>query len=420
MTTRREFLKSCAAAGVFVPAAGISKLALSTMAEQMPFTLFVFQRGGCDGLNLVGPSNDRNYIDARAPGLRILDSGGRAGLSLANGLSAELDFRLHPDAKPLHELYEGHELAVVHACGLKDGTRSHFEAQDLVEKGETGTKAQIGAPTGWLTRYLSTLGTDQSGKALAVSATAGIPISLASFENALAIPDLDNGLSLPGGKEASRVLEQLYLSGESDVHRAGTRTLALTQLVDTHLPRQPDGRLVPYAAGGPPYERNGFATGLKAIARLIRMDIGLKVACIDHRDWDTHNAQEGRFAQLVTELSRDLSAFYKDMASIGKPFRIVVMTEFGRRLRSNRSTGTDHGHGTTMLVMGDSVIGGRMFGNWPGLDTEHLDRGLDLAVTTDYRQVLADTLSIDSHQKANVFPGLNDGQHLGLLREARA
>lgn len=418
MTSRRDFLKACAAAGVFLPTAGVGRLAFAADAARQPLLVVVFQRGGCDGLNLVGPANERAYIDARASELRVLDAGERPGLQLANGLGTDLDFRLHPEAKPLFELYEAGQMAVLHACGLTNGTRSHFEAQDLIEHGLVSLDAYARVPTGWLTRYLATLAPEGGERIAAVSANSGVAASLARYSEALAVADLQGGLPLPGGKEAAAILGRLYRTGSSPAHLAGMRTLASTALVDARLPRQPDGRLIPYAPAGAAYENNGFTQGLQAIARLARMDVGLRVACIDHASWDTHDAQPGRFNGLVGQLSRGLAAFQRDMAATGTDYRIVVMTEFGRRLRSNRSQGTDHGHGAAMLLLGSGVHGGRMFGRWPGLDTPRLDQGVDLAVTTDFRQVLAETLALDPRAREVVFPGLGPEVPLGLLRGA--
>ena len=416
MTTRRDFLKACAAAGVFAPLTGIGRLAFAADAAPAPLLLVVFQRGGCDGLNLVAPVNERAYIEARSADLRVLDSGERPGLALANGLGSGLDFRLHPEAAPLAELYGAGRLAVLHACGLANATRSHFEAQDLIERGVPSLAPGTGVSDGWLTRYLATLG-ERGGDAArlaAVSASSGVPVALARYDDALALPDLQGGVGLPGGKEAAAVLQRLYRGGDP-VSQAGARTLARLALVDARLPRLPDGRVAPYAPPGAGYENNAFTLGLQAIARLVRMDVGLRVACIDHASWDTHDAQAGRFNALVGPFARGLAAFHRDMAAAGRPLRIVAMTEFGRRLRSNRSQGTDHGHGAAMLVLGDGVRGGRMFGDWPGLDTPRLDQGVDLAVTTDYRQVLAELLALAPRDREAVFPGLAPRAPLGLL-----
>ncbi len=416
MTSRRDFLKACAAAGVFVPALGLGRLAFAAEGAPAPLLVMVFQRGGCDGLQLVGPVNDRSYVDARSSDLRVLDSGERPGLALANGLGTGLDFRLHPEAKALFELYEAGQMAVLHACGLTNGSRSHFEAQDLIEHGVVSLDRLARTPEGWLTRYLATFGEVGGDRIAAVSANAGLAASLARDDDALAIPELQGGLPLPGGKEAAAVLGRLYAPGGTAIQQAGARTLARVALVEARLPRLPDGRPAPYNPSAAGYENNGFTQGLQAIARLARMDVGLRVACIDHASWDTHDTQAGRFNGLVGQLSRGLAAFYRDMAEAGRSVRIVVMTEFGRRLRSNRSQGTDHGHGSAMLVLGADVRGGRMFGDWPGLETLRLDQGVDLAATTDFRQVLAEVLALRAAERDRVFPGLAPQVPLGLLR----
>ena len=416
MTNRRDFLKACAAAGVFLPGAGLGRLAFAAEPGRQPLTVIVFQRGGCDGLNLVAPVNERAYIDARSSDMRLLDAGERPGLQLANGLAADLDFRLHPEGRPLFELYEAGQMAVIHAVGLVNGTRSHFEAQDLIEHGVVSLEQSARTPTGWLTRYLASLDVGGEGHISAMSANSGVAAALAGRDDTLAAPDLQGGLPLPGGREAAAILGQLYRGGSSPVHQAGTRTLAQIALVDARLPRQPDGKLAPYAPAGAAYENNGFTQGLQAIARLARMDVGLRVACIDHASWDTHDGQPGRFNALAGQLSRGLAAFHRDMGSSGVPFRVVVMTEFGRRLRANRSQGTDHGHGSAMLVLGEGLRGGHMYGRWPGLDTPNLDQGVDLAVTTDSRQVLAEVLGLDGRSRERVFPGLAARPALGLLQ----
>jgi len=415
VTSRRDFLKACAAAGVFVPALGLGRLAFAAEGAPAPLLVMVFQRGGCDGLQLVGPVNDRSYVDARSSDLRVLDSGERPGLALANGLGTGLDFRLHPEATALFELYEAGQMAVLHACGLTNGSRSHFEAQDLIEHGVVSLDRLARTPEGWLTRYLATFGEVGGDRIAAVSANAGLAAALARDDDALAIPELQGGLPLPGGKEAAAVLGRLYAPGGTAIQQAGARTLARVALVEARLPRLPDGRPAPYNPSAAGYENNGFTQGLQAIARLARMDVGLRVACIDHASWDTHDTQAGRFNGLVGQLSRGLAAFHRDLASAGIPFRLVAMSEFGRRLRANRSQGTDHGHGGAMLVLGEGVRGGRMLGRWPGLSTPALDQGVDLAVTTDWRAVLAELLALDGRGRGLVFPGLPVEAPLGVL-----
>lgn len=414
---RREFLKACTAAGVFLPGSPLGRLAFAAEGPATPLTVVVFLRGGCDGLNLVGPCNDPSYVEARSAELRLLDSGDKAALPLDNPLGSGLDFRLHPDARPIHDLYQSGQMAILHACGLMNATRSHFEAQDLIEKGITNSQTSPPIGSGWLTRYLETLQSTPATALPAMAASSGIPGSLAKRDDALAIPNFRDGLAAPGGTDASSVLSRLYASGKTDAHLAGARTLKSLALVDARLPHQADGKIAAYTSTAP-YEDNTFAQGLQAIARVARTELGLRIAHIDHSNWDTHEAQQGRFSNLTAQLSRGLAAFHADLSSTNQAFRIIVMTEFGRRLRANLSQGTDHGHGSVVLALGSDVQGGRMLGKWPGLQSSELDRGVDLAATTDIRQVISELLHLNINQQATVFPGIKASPLLGLLKPA--
>ncbi|MCG5241555.1 DUF1501 domain-containing protein, partial [Azospirillum doebereinerae] len=207
----------------------------------------------------------------------------------------------------------------------------------------------------------------------------------------------------------SRVLAALHQGGEGAYARAGRAALAGLSAVDSRLPRLPDGKVEPYAPeAGAVYDDGEAGRGLQTVARLVKMEIGLRLAWVDVGGWDTHENQPGRFAKGVRQLSQALAAFHADLNRFETRVTVVVLSEFGRRLRGNKSQGTDHGHGGAMLVLGGGVAGGRMVGRWPGLASHQLDRGVDLAVTTDYRAVLAELVG------ASVFPGFEGGR-LGLL-----
>jgi uncharacterized protein (DUF1501 family) len=147
------------------------------------------------------------------------------------------------------------------------------------------------------------------------------------------------------------------------------------------------------------------------------MQVGLTLAAVDMGGWDTHEGQPGRFANQARQLGLALGAFWNDVARYHDRVTVVVVTEFGRRLRANKSEGTDHGHASAMLVLGGTVNGGRMYGKWPGLNADALDHGVDLAVTTDYRTVFGE---IAQHRFGAapdaVFPGFKPPAPLGLLR----
>lgn len=403
--SRREFLKLSLASTSLLAYGGISQLSFADNSTNKQLLVVVFLRGGCDALNLVAPVNDKNYIEARSSDLRILDSGDRAGLILPNNLSRDLDFRLHHEAKPLQDLYNAGKLSIVHATGLTNGTRSHFEAQDLIERGVASLEQVSHVSTGWLARYIQTQSIQ--GPIPTISATSGVSASLSGESRALAIPDLSNGgLQIPGGVQASSLLHQLYSQDNTTIHLAGQTALDSFAIVDSKLPKQPDGKYAPYQAeNNASYDGGGeLSRGLQTVARIMKMDIGLSVACIDHGGWDTHEGQPGRFNNQTGQLARNLAAFYQDIARYENNLTVVVMSEFGRRLRSNRSQGTDHGHGGMMMVLGGKVRGGKLLGQWPGLETEQLDRGVDLSVTTDYRSVMSEVLNLNNSNLRAVFP----------------
>jgi uncharacterized protein (DUF1501 family) len=126
-------------------------------------------------------------------------------------------------------------------------------------------------------------------------------------------------------------------------------------------------------------------------------------------------------SRLLGELAQGLAAFYTDLYAAHLSGRVTVLaiSEFGRRLNQNESGGTDHGHGSVMLLLGgESIKGGKVYGNWPGLRNDQLFDRADLAVTTDYRQVISELLlnRMSAHNLDIIFPGFKPGTPLGLSR----
>jgi uncharacterized protein (DUF1501 family) len=408
--SRRDILKATIASGAF--ACGLPRLAFGD--QQHGLFVLVFLRGACDGLNLVGPAGTREYAEARPPELRVLDSGDRAGIALANGLAGGDDFRLHHDAGGLGELYAAGRLAIVHATGLTTANRSHFAAQDMMDRG-VARDAELGAVgTGWLARAVRAAGLDSVLPVIATSPAASP--ALAGEGRALAVPDVAGAAGLYGGEQTRAVLARLTEGAHDPFSEATRRLLSATAVIDRRIERGGDGRPAPYANAAR-YDNSGESGRvLQTVARLAKMDVGLSVAAVDIGGWDTHEGQPGRFVNLAGQLSRGLAAFWNDIAALQARTTVVVMTEFGRRFRANRSNGTDHGRAGVMLLLGGRVAGGRMYGQWPGLTSQQLEQGLDLAVTTDYRAVLAEALGgwglADTQA---VFPGYARPQVLGVV-----
>jgi uncharacterized protein (DUF1501 family) len=414
--TRRSFLRrtigaSCLAFGN----AGIQRLGFaedSAAAAGRDLLVSIFLRGGCDGLGVLAPVDDEHYRAARNASLRIAEKGEKSGISVANGYNGQ-DWRLHPAAGPLHELYSHGDLALIHACGLKNGTRSHFDAQDMMERGISDQK-NLGLGSGWLTRLLDTL----PGTALlpGVSAAGTLLSSFLGSSRAAAISSLQD-FSYYGDERQMKALRLIQQDGGM-LAQDGNRMLNLLQEIGKRLPKKPDGGFADYVpAKGVDYPEHDFSQPLKTVAQLAKMDVGLQAAAVDYGDWDTHTGQEYRLTDLLGNLARPLRAFYEDLSKINQRVTIVVMSEFGRRLKANESGGTDHGHGNLMMVMGSGIRGGRCIGSWPGLANDQLDEHADLSITTDYRQALSEILQarMRGADPAKIFPGFEPGRALGLV-----
>jgi uncharacterized protein (DUF1501 family) len=411
--SRRNLLKASAVAGLAsVP--GLSSLSFAAAGAAPKLLVIVHLRGGCDGLNLISPANDPEFVAARSAELRVTDSGAEVGFPLANGSAPSIDFRLHHAAPGLNELYKGGHLTFIHAAGLKTPTRSHFVAIDMIERGVPDLASLGRVPQGWAARQFAGRATGTPS----LSASAALSGEFAGWGASLSVPDLSGGFGPPGGPQANAVLTNLYAHAPGDVGAAGRTALGAIHAIDQRLPRDAQGKILPYEpAPGSVYQAAGdFARPLRVVAQLAKLDLGLSVATVDIGGWDTHEHQAGRFKPLVERMSAGLAAFYNDLAPLHDRLTIVVISEFGRRLRSNRSGGTDHGRGNVMAILGGGVAGGRMLGPWPGLASQQLEEGVDLAVITDYRQVILEAIDAGPNQTA--FPGFRAGPKLGILRAA--
>jgi uncharacterized protein (DUF1501 family) len=426
MLSRRDLLK--ASAGGVALSTLPAGLKVAFGATGAPLLVVVFLRGAADTLSLVAPSGNAEYHAAR-PTLAIPASGTGAGLPLTGQLNGQ-SFRLHPSATGLAALFDAGQLAIVHAAGLVSTNRSHFQSQDMMEKGQADGEQT--PSTGWLARHLAT--TALSGQVPILSASAEAPLALLGEMRAVSMTT-PAGFRVSGGRRNELVLARLAQgsSERATIMRNTLEAVARISAVpastadlagDPAMGDEPmmmemmaperlmteeeaDAELEMAAPAADPvnYGSGELATALKTIADIAKAEIGLTVATADFGGWDTHDAQAGRFTTQITRLSQALSALHTDLAAFGDRLTVVVMSEFGRRLIENQNRGTDHGHGTVVLVSGVGIKGG-LYGTWPGLKSNVLDQGLDLAITTDYRRVLAEVLVKRAGQTriADVFP----------------
>ncbi|MBI3099166.1 MAG: DUF1501 domain-containing protein [Planctomycetes bacterium] len=362
----------------------------------------VFLRGGADGLNMIVPHGDDRYYTLR-PTLGVPRPDDRTA---DDGRAIDLDrfYGLHPALAPLRPIYSAGRLAIVHAAGSDDQTRSHFEAQDQMEHGVRMNQIASG---GWLGRHLRARNAAEERAMPPVALGTSIPESLRGAPAAATLTSLDDfSINTATGdlRGLAEALEALYSADSTAAAACGRETLEVMRRVE----RLKHGADAPaHSASYPDHE---FARGLRLVARLIQAGVGPEAACLDLGGWDTHFTQgavSGLLPGLMRTLAESLAAFDADLGDSGERVVTVVMTEFGRRAYENVSFGTDHGRAGVMFLMGGSVAGGKVYGAWPGLGEDRMDGPGDLAVTTDYRDVLAEVVARGFGQSrlGDVFPG---------------
>jgi len=399
--TRRIFLRNGALA-VVGTAALPSFLARAAYAAETPGVrtrrlVVIFQRGAADGLNIVVPHGEAAYYAMRP------------SINIPRNQVLDLDgfFGLHPSLASFQPLWKQGHLAIVHAAGSPDTTRSHFDAQDFMESGTPGLKA---TEDGWLNRSLHALPpTDSPFRAIALGPS--LPRILSGSEPATAVNNISDfgiGGRNPNAAPIANSFESMYeQSVDSVLHGTGQETFEAVKMLKSADP----SKYTPLP--GANYPRGRFGDSLKQLAQLIKADLGVQVAFADIGGWDHHvneGSTQGQIANVLREFGQSLSAFWIDLGDLAGDTVIVTMSEFGRTARENGNRGTDHGHANAMFIMGGPVKGGKVYGRWPGLDQSQLYEGRDLALTTDFRRVLGEAVYRHLGNKAldKVFPGFQN------------
>jgi uncharacterized protein (DUF1501 family) len=415
---RRYFLKSgsiaLASIGVSLSApAFLERVVLgNTVAGGKRKTLIaIFQRGAVDGLNVVVPFGESNYYASR-PTIAIPkpESGNADAAINLDGF-----FGLHPAMTAFKPLWDSKRLAVIDASGSPDNTRSHFDAQDYMESATPGVKS---TNDGWLNRYLQSKEDPEKSLFRAVSMTRTMPRVLQGRAPAVAMSSLSD-FAIRAGKSSADLqggFEAIYAKEADPLAGMGRETFDAVNYLKKANPAQYQPE------NGAQYPRNPFGNSLLQIAQLIKAGVGLEVAFTDIGGWDTHVNQgnsRGQLGNLLQQFSAGIAALYQDLGQRMDDVVILTMSEFGRTVRENGNRGTDHGHANAIFVLGNSVRGGKVYGNWPGLKDDQLYEGRDLALTTDFRDVFGEiaTRHLGSKDTKSVFPGysLNQAKFKGFL-----
>jgi uncharacterized protein (DUF1501 family) len=411
MLSRRVFMKNGGLALLslgFAPAF-LSRTVEAATAVRRKILITIFQRGAVDGLNMVVPFGEREYYASR-PSIAIPRPNDAQGAVDLDGF-----FGLHPRLAPLKPLWDARQLAIVHASGSPDGTRSHFDAQDYMESGTPGVKS---TQDGWLNRYLHAREHADATPFRAVALAANLPRTLQGVEPALAIGQIGQ-FGIRGGQATDMLqasFESEYAAAADKVlNRTGNEAFDAIKMMKSADPSkyQPEN--------GAEYPRSAFGDALRQIAQLVKADVGLEVAFAELGGWDTHVNQGsavGQLAQRLDDFSRGLAALARDLGDRMGDTIILTMSEFGRAVAENGNRGTDHGHGNAMFIIGgQNIKGGRVYGRWPGLAREQRYEGRDLAVTTDFRAVFAEVVRahLGVTDTRSIFPGFNDNGRLGFI-----
>ena len=405
--SRRGFLKGVgvAAAAAALPAGTVRAAYAAGYTGDVLVVLSL--RGGMDGLSLVAPVGDPDYARLRptiaVPAAKGIPTGDRM-------------FALHPGLAAVKPLWDAGLMGAVHAVGSPDGSRSHFQATEELERAAPGTSIR----TGWLDRVLGVRGTGTVFQAVHVGSGSPPPM-LAGPRPELAMRSLEDfSVSQAGwvGPRMTTALAALHTGVDGPAVPAARSTLAALAAADAVR------AATPAPANGAVYPDSELGRALSDVARLIRAGNGLQAATLDLGDWDMHSGlgapgvATGWMHRKATELGLALAAFARDLGPLMSRTCLVTLSEFGRRAAENGSGGVDHGYGNAVLLLGGGVVGGRVHGRWPGLTSAALDHG-DLAGTTDCRSVLAELLvkrgGVSTTALAEVFPG-HRPETLGLVR----
>jgi uncharacterized protein (DUF1501 family) len=391
--SRRELLGGLGLGLVAASLPGFARRALAEATRAGKLFLLIFQRGAADGLSLVPPLGEPRYWSLR-PTIALPPKGEGAPLKL-DGF-----FGLHPSLAALQTHFHDGTLAILHQVGSPDPSRSHFDAQDYLELGTPGQKPE----DGFLNRALQVSPATTPGPFRALALQPNLPLSLAGTVEAVAVNELaDFDLTRVGGGS----FEAMYRTAvDSALRGVGDEAFGALHSLKAAGAFGKDAEV---AAG---YPKGGLGRRLFELAALVKSGQNVQVAATDIGGWDTHvgqGAQRGQLANRLDHLGKSLAAFAKDLGPRFHDVCVAVVTEFGRTVRENGTRGTDHGHGSTMFVLGGPVRGGKVYAQWKSLDDANLFEGRDLPVTTDFRAPLAALLTghLGATDAQKIFPGFD-------------
>ncbi len=403
--TRRKFIKNTS---ILTAASALNlntayahttdNVTLSKTNHSKDIVIVVFQRGGADGLHSIVPHGDENYFNHRP------------NLAVTNSIDLDGFFGLNPALSSLLPIWNAGELALIHATGKTGLSRSHFSSQDQVEFAQNSISNNS---KGWLANFLSKTQSENDSVFRVISLNKSIQKSIRGDIEALPLSNLDkfNILTKPQLYDESLIKYQELYSDTQFSQSTNNLFTAIDTIKNINTNDYP-------VSNGAEYSNDSFSQKLKTLGLLIKADLGVEIACIDSNGWDHHNNINDYFPLLAANFANGLSTFYQDMGDKMNNITIICMSEFGRRVAENASAGTDHGHAGVIYALGKNINGGKIYGQWPGLDETSLNRG-DLEVTTDFREVLNELIIKRlkySQNIADIIPDFTSTKNLNIFK----
>ncbi|MFG2039199.1 DUF1501 domain-containing protein [Dactylosporangium sp. NPDC048998] len=400
--TRRRLVQGAGFVGVAALGTQLvtSRVSFAAPEDNKNTLIVIFLRGGMDGLSVVAPGDDPNYKQMR-PNIAV---------PMAAMMPAGRGFGLNPAMTSLYPLWQSGKMAAVHAVASPDASRSHFQAQDALERGA----ASVAVRTGWLDRVLAQMGPGTTFRAIAQGSA--LPRSLVGGEQAIVLNGMRD-FRIDNDSMRSQTMDALKTLYTGLDHPLAATAGSTLQAIST---AQKLATTQYRPAEGVQYPGGGLADRLKDIAQLLKAGVGLRVAALDVGGWDMHTnlgrVDGGDMKNSLTNLSDAIGAFCTDIGPLLESTTVITMSEFGRRVQENGNVGVDHGHGNAMLLFGGGLNGGKVHGNWPGLAPSALDQG-DVAGANDYRDILAEMLKkrFDVGDPTAIFPN-HDFKTLGVFK----
>ncbi len=392
MLTRRNFIKSTGLLAAGTLLAGFPRLTFADLPTDNRFILVIL-RGALDGLAAVPPYADKSYAEQRK-GLAFAMPGEPDGALDLNGF-----FGLHPSLEPLLVHFQTGQMAIIHAAATPYRERSHFDAQNLLENGTT----KPGGDTGWLNRALVAMGGNATS---AIAMNQQVPLVLQGELQAASWAPKKNQ------KNNENFMEKISALYKNDaaLGPAFAEAMRADALVKNALPEED------LLSAGKAQGVDHLYGAARAAAIFLTQENGPRVAVLEAGGWDTHANQgtaNGQLANRLADLGQGLSALPELLRPVWRKTVIIVVTEFGRTVAENGTKGTDHGTGSAVFLMGGNINGGKVYGQWPGLDSGNLYQGRDLMPTTDMRSIFKTILY--AHLNApkdklenTIFPGSGD------------